>query len=302
VAILSNGLIDEIQREAIDSKSSVSALLRKVKLAAAKLKLDDLAVWVDQELKGYDSDEVPNYRRLSGSPRYWHQRHGWQPLGGDPTIIGTLSDVQFNNSVANIEQLVAGNSSSLISQYPPSILDLLTKSLGTPVAQAGAEISTASAFGILDAVRTAVLDWAIEMEKAGVHGAGMSFSATELQKAQSASQVFNIGTIGSFTGNLGVGNTSADITNAPINIDQVKNLIAQVKSHSKALTNEGVDSAALAKALAAVEGQLGKEKEPSLLRHALNDLEKVMIKATGGLVSAGVVALVHQILGTGVPT
>jgi hypothetical protein len=34
------------------------------------------------------------------------------------------------------------------------------------VAQAGAEISAASLSAVLDAVRTAVLDWAIEMERA----------------------------------------------------------------------------------------------------------------------------------------
>jgi len=50
---LPEGLITEIQREAIDSTSSVSGLLRKVKLAAAKLKLDNLATWVDLELNGY---------------------------------------------------------------------------------------------------------------------------------------------------------------------------------------------------------------------------------------------------------
>jgi hypothetical protein len=129
----------------------------------------------------------------------------------------------------------------------------------------------------------------------------MSFSPAEQKKAQSASQVFNIGSIGSFTGNLGVGNTSADITNAPINIEQVKNLVSQIKSHSEALSNEGIDPATLATALAAVEAQLEKGK-PSLLRHALDDLGKIMTKAAGGLISAGVIGILHQILGTGVPT
>jgi hypothetical protein len=112
---VAEGLITEIQHDAIDSKSSVSALLRKVKLAAAKLKLDDLAAWVDQELKGYSGD-VPEYRLLHGSPYYRNPYHGWQPIGGDRKIVSDLSVVKFGDSVASIEQIVSKPSGRLISQ------------------------------------------------------------------------------------------------------------------------------------------------------------------------------------------
>jgi hypothetical protein len=198
---LAEGLISEIQREAIDAKASVSSLLRKVKLAAAKLKLETLASWVDLELNGYPTRDVPEYRKMSGSPRYWNEYRGWLPLGGDSKIIGKLSEVTFGDSVASIERLVSSKSGSLIAQFNPGILELLSKNMGINVAQAGAEISIADVVGILGAVRTAVLDWAIEMERAGVHGEGLSFSATEQQKAQSVSNTFNIQSIGTFTGN-----------------------------------------------------------------------------------------------------
>jgi hypothetical protein len=168
------------------------------------------------------------------------------------------------------------------------------------VAQAGVEFSSSKGVGVLDAVRTAILDWAIEMENAGVHGEGLSFSSTEQQKAQAASTVFNIGTIGSVTGNLGVGNISGDITHSALNIDQVRNLVTQIKSHTASLTNEGVDGAALESVLATVDKHLKAEK-PALLKSALSELQKVVGKATGGIVAQGVLALLHQILGTGVP-
>jgi AbiTii len=297
---VAEGLIAEIQREAIDSEASVSSLLRKVKLAAAKLKLETLASWVDLELNGYPTREVPAYRRFSGQPRYWNEYHGWQPLGGDPTIIGKLADVTFSDSMASIEALVARKSGSLLSQFPPGILDALSKGMGINVAQAGTEISTAKAVGVLDAVRTAVLDWAIEMEKAGVHGEGLSFSPAEQEIAQSASNVFNIGTIGTFTGNLGTGNFSGDITSAPLNVEKVKNLVAQIKSQSESLANEGVETTALTSALEKIEGHLAKADE-TLLRKALGELQSILTKAAGGLVSTGALTLLHHILGTGVP-
>jgi hypothetical protein len=239
------GLIAEIQRDAIDTKASVSSLLRKVKLAASKLKLEDLASWVDFELNGYPTRDVPEYRKFSGIPRYWNQYHGWQPLGGDSGIIGSLSEVKFGDSIAGIEKFASSKSSSLLSQFPPSILEFLSENLGVPVARAGAEVSVASVVAILDSVRTAILDWSIAMEKAGVHGEGLSFSAVEQQKAQTASTVFHINSIGTFTGNLGVGNTSGDITSAPLNIEKVKTLVSQVKSNASSLVNEGVSEDAL---------------------------------------------------------
>jgi hypothetical protein len=138
------------------------------------------------------------------------------------------------------------------------------------------------------------------MEKAGVHGEGMSFSPTEQTIAKTASNVFNIGSIGSLTGNLGVGNSSGDISSAPLNIERVKNLVSQIKSHSRALESEGIDPSQLASALEKIEDHLTKS-EQSLLRIALGDLETFVAKAAGGLISTGIIGLLHQILGTGIP-
>jgi hypothetical protein len=260
--------------------------------------LEDLASWVDFELNGYPTRDVPEYRKFSGIPRYWNQYHGWQPLGGDSGIIGSLSEVKFGDSIAGIEKFASSKSSSLLSQFPPSILEFLSENLGVPVARAGAEVSVASVVAILDSVRTAILDWSIAMEKAGVHGEGLSFSAVEQQKAQTASTVFHINSIGTFTGNLGVGNTSGDITSAPLNIEKVKTLVSQVKSNASSLVNEGVSEDALMQCISSLE-QILKKPNQGLLKKGLEALQTAVLKATGGLVSTGVLTLLHQMLGTG---
>jgi hypothetical protein len=53
---MADGLIAEIQRDALDQSAQVVSLLRKVKLAAAKLQLPSLEEWVECELKGYECD------------------------------------------------------------------------------------------------------------------------------------------------------------------------------------------------------------------------------------------------------
>src|SRR5215510_7491579 len=62
-------IMEEIQKDTLDHNVPVSVLLRKVKLAAAKLGLPTVEGWVDKELKGYSGgDEVPDYRKVTGTP------------------------------------------------------------------------------------------------------------------------------------------------------------------------------------------------------------------------------------------
>jgi len=56
-------LIEEIQREAVDSKSDLGMLLRKCKLLAARLGSKPLEDWLLWESNGYPGDvQVPDYR------------------------------------------------------------------------------------------------------------------------------------------------------------------------------------------------------------------------------------------------
>lgn len=60
---LAVSLIHDIQAEAIDATSSVTALLRKCKLLAARLDHAELAQWVGYELGGYPNGAaLPPYR------------------------------------------------------------------------------------------------------------------------------------------------------------------------------------------------------------------------------------------------
>jgi hypothetical protein len=213
------GLVEEIQKAAIDPNAAVSTLLRQVKLAAFKLKLDSVEDWVEAELNGYSNGaELPAYRKVGGSALVRTLHNGWQPLvlENDTEFLRTAS---IGDSVTSIETLLAG------------IIASISKAM---------------------------------------------------------------------TGNLGIGITSGDITNAPLNIDQVKNLVSQIKSHAKTRTSEGVDGPALTAALQAIEKQLSSE-HPTLLRSALGELGKVVVKASGSLIAHGVLAILHQILGIGIP-
>lgn len=294
------GLVEEMQKAAIDPSAAVSTLLRQVKLAAVKLKLDSVEAWVEAELNGYSKgSDLPAYRKVGGSAMVQTFYGGWQPLilSKETEFLRTAS---ITESVASIESMLAKKDSTAIKPYSAELVAKLSKVNDQQIMQAGCLIQRSSFVAILDLVRNLVLDWAINLERAGVTGNGISFTAREQEQAHNAQSVITIGTINSMTGNLGVGITSGDITNAPLNIDRVKNLVSQVKSHAETLTNEGVDGPALTAAVKAIEEQLSKE-HPTLLRQALGELAKVVVRASGSLVAHGVLAMLHQILGTGIP-
>lgn len=298
---MSDSLIGEIQKAAIDPRSEVSTLLRQLKLAAAKLKIETIGEWVESELNGYPNGrEVPSYRKITGSPMVLTLYSGWEPLMLEKKI-DFLRTVNIGNSVAGIEALLSEKDSSHLRPYPSEFVANLSKANGGQVTQAGCMLSRSSFASILDAVRNLVLNWAIEMEGAGVRGQGLSFTPAEQTSAQQASAVFNIQSIGTFTGAIGVGNVSGDIISAPLNVKQVEHLISQVKSHAEGLTNEGVSGADLSAVVKSLEEAIANKK-PDLIRSALNELQKVIAKGTGGLLAHGVLGLLHQILGTGIPT
>jgi hypothetical protein len=96
-------IIEQIQRDPVDDQVRVSTLLRKVKLAAAKLGLGTIEDWVESELNGY-TGRVPDYRIIHGRPMSQNPVRGWEPIGG---YIDQLSRSAVGDSIAALEQMIS---------------------------------------------------------------------------------------------------------------------------------------------------------------------------------------------------
>jgi AbiTii len=289
-------LIEQIQRDAIDPKIAVRDLLRKVKLAAAKLKLGQVEKLVDHELKGCSDGEIPAYRQVTGIPIVQTPYHGEQPLRLSKETE-FLNSFNVGDPVAALEHNIAANTGTYFRPYPPSIVAALSKANQGDITQAGLKFSSAAMVKIVDTVRTLVLEWANQLEKAGVTGEGLRFTEEEKSNAAGASTtVFNIGSIGSMTGNLGVANTSGNITTSPISIDRVRTLVTQLGTHSDALVSEGVDRADLDQLRQKLERELTKpEPDQTLLSQLLREVSDKLKVAASGVVAQGVITLVIRI-------
>lgn len=179
-----SSLVEELQRDALDSMVSVSDLLRKSLVIATKLNLGEFKTWVEQELNGYaDTRQVPEYRTVRGRVVAFNPARGYIPaIIPDPALAELLSIRHETSSAGAIESLAACQGTTLVSDFAPDVLTRLMETQRYPLIPQ-VEIAKTCYLGILDAVRNAILAWSLKLEADGIVGEGMSFSPKEKKLA-----------------------------------------------------------------------------------------------------------------------
>lgn len=163
---------------------------------ARKLNVADFQSWVEKELNGYsDINEVPEYRTVVGQPVAFNRLRGWEHIMThllDPEVTEKISTFHINYPISEIEFDLRRDKQpgSYLITYPKAEEAALMNALNYPAKPA--VLVTESKFqGILDAVRTIVLEWSLKLEEAGILGSDMTFSESEKTKASSVIQNIN---------------------------------------------------------------------------------------------------------------
>lgn len=188
------GLIHEIQRDASDESIPVAQLLRRMKMAAAKLKLPELGSWVEQELNGYDSDTaLPMYRVIAGIPMAHFPGRGWHMMKlGQDEKLNTVYSINFcRDSVAEVEGHAQATEPHIIS-FPEWLERGTLPELGH-ASKIGLFVSNGKYRAILNGVRNKSLEWALAVEAEGVTGDGLTFTPEDAKKAQNVSTYYLYG-------------------------------------------------------------------------------------------------------------
>jgi AbiTii len=214
-------LLREIQNEAASSTSSVPGLLRKTMILAARLNSPELREWAMRELDGYSDDqELPGYRIVGGLQSYGHFAGPFGAQIKNAPIPETclpvefrevLPSVQIRFGVAVIEDHIAkATSGSLQLQWPSELVHLMAGGRITvyenmECLSAWRVLSVGSFVRILDAVRTKLLAFALEIEQKNPEAGESADSGAPLPPSTVA-QVFHQNFYGT-TGNIAVGGT-----------------------------------------------------------------------------------------------
>lgn len=219
-------LVEQLQSLALNHKSNLADVLRTALVISTKLKLTDLQKWVREELNGYE-DEVPSYRIIPCQLKAYNPYHGWQPMVFESIDeSGLFSKINVVSSVGEIQKLLENapeGETALQSPLSDQIVNQLNDASDGIRTAITRFISVSAMYGILDKVRTNLLEWSLQLEQEGITGHKMSFSDEEVETASHIT--YNI-----YNSNVGVlGNASNNTITQEIISGDVQSLKSYLK-------------------------------------------------------------------------
>jgi len=191
VSIIERSAVDsivlELQRKALNADCDVAELVRMALVAATKLGLCDFRQWAERELNGYKDNDVPPYRVLKSQVKAYNPYSGLIPVVFRDSELGELVRVApCKNRVSELQYMVQTAKGPDCIQVSLSVEATNTLMKGLNGESIPTKIiATSQVVGVLDAIRTAVLDWALRLEQTGILGNGFAFSTEEKQRAAS---------------------------------------------------------------------------------------------------------------------
>ena len=179
----------ELQRLASDSQAKVSDLLRKALLVSTKLKLDDFKTWVDAELRGYREGNIepPSYRTVQADVKAMNPYRGLIPVQmKDSSTEQLYGRVQIRNALPELEDMTKEDKGQIIQKLPPEYSAV--GGMGVTF-ETYRVISRSQVIGVVETVRTTILEWALKLEAEGILGEDMTFSESDKMRAATSPSV-----------------------------------------------------------------------------------------------------------------
>lgn len=294
-------LVEELQRDALNQEVNITELLQKSLVVATKLRLDDFASWVRLELDGYGNADVPEYRVLHGAPQVFNPYHGYQPLHfGNVEHAKAFSKMHFNTPIGQLEHDLAGaiksGADSFHCSYSPEIEKQLMGAIQFRL-QPSLHISASQFQGVLNAIRKIILEWSLKLESDGITGEGMSFTASEKERAEARAVTYNIRNY--IQGNISDSQIQIESAGASqskeasFDLSQVLKLADALRSTTDILGLDEPSKLEITSEVATLEAQCqSPNPKNSIIRESLGSVRRILEGASGNLVASG---LLHQL-------
>jgi len=158
-------------------------------------------------------------------------------------------------------------------------------------------IQRAQLWNIVEQVRNLILNWSLELEKAGVLGEDMHFSEQEKGDAKPVTQQFiiqNVGVLGNVSDQASV--TNQQTAKIELDLEQVRDFLRQARAALPQLPEKAQE--AVRPVLETINRELEAEKpNSSKIRAAFGSLRKIGEGIAGNLTAQGIIAMVKMIVG-----
>lgn len=170
-------ILTDVIDAASDGAVSPETALLKARVLASRLRNAELAAWVRSELEGYGSDAVPEYRRIG--VRFRGQAKGFEvghlvtrPEDIPVSVLPENLRDQFRcrsvtQSIRSLQSLLAADDGIVMIQVPQECLALVNNGKvlrGAQFTRLWLEIGKAQVEDVIAAVRTRLLEFALDME------------------------------------------------------------------------------------------------------------------------------------------
>lgn len=290
-------LLRDIQSDAVSDDSSITNLLRKCKILAARLGNEEFDRWVHKELNGYqENEELPEYRTL----RYVESRGYFSGYMGsalknapiphsciDKRFRKDLTEHLFMDGIGIYEDLLRKDNDGFSVNWPSDIVALHDEKFYENMSciSAWKIISRGSIKNVIDSVRNKILTFALEIEKLNPEAGEAPIDSSPVPQTD-VSHVFHTVIYGN-VGNIASGNEN--VSQKSILVD--KGDWASLKSEFKKIGLEEEDINLFKKAIE----EDNVEKNKKIGQKTSSWLSKIIVKAANGGLKISV-AVASQIL------
>lgn len=304
-------LLREIQDAASGSTTSLSDLLRRCKVLAARLKHQEFSDWLSKELNGYaDDDDVPEYRRIAvvslgqfSGPFGSGAKNVPIPGNSLPKKLRAIAgEHTFRESVGALTAFADSDSGSLKGKWSADIVQYLQHNhemiQGMVLVDAWRVLPTAKIKGILDTVRTRVLDFVLAIEAADPSAGDVQPGELPRVPQEAVTTIYNHTVINGGMANIGtLGDARIETGRIKFSPSVPVHAREQVAEHLKTLREQLVtvpdetDRREASDALAHVESQLSTDTP------RLDRMKKYLeLYATIVTVAAPTIGVLQQVL------
>lgn len=277
-------LVPELVDMASEPKILTTDLLRKALVVARRLGVQELVTWIGSELNGYQS-EVPEYRKITGQLFAEDPYRGSVPFIVPQEIAEIVTQIQVHQPLPELQQLAAGDS-LLTCYFQPQQQELLMQMMRDGAGYATRPLLKFSPIqinGVVERIRSHVLDWALDLEGRGIIGEGMSFTSQEKQAVQQ--QHYHFGNVsGSQIQISSSGSTQTQANTAGTDLDALKGLIEALGAALERIQGDAADE--LRAELATLKAQAESPKPKwEIIKATARSIKSVAEGAAGGLIA-----------------
>ena len=196
-------LLDEIRSDLTNQSANLSNTLRKAKILASRIGLDEFREWVDSELSGYsDRDKLPSYRKFRPTnlgtyygPSQQTVENAVLPTFNLPDPVRDFAEkLMFFDGVGALE--AQGGEDSQI-KWPQEMVMLARDSVklggGFVLADAHQPVPAYLVTGILDQVKNKLLDFILALEENNVTAEDLDNQAVATEVARNLFHIYVYG-------------------------------------------------------------------------------------------------------------